>query len=171
MVSDLLSYFESTQKSIEKSNARIVEKYPKFLSKLALFSLQMDDSIFRETFMVQIIIFAQALADPVGLEQRNLFQLSKDEAALADKVRLKAIKLLTQTDQQSSSLSPTSLSKKNKKANMLRKRTFGESLIHIVEKNEPQWASWKKEGCLSFEVRQQNERVCKKLQARREGKA
>ena len=68
MVSDLLSYFESTQRSIEKSNARIVEKYPKFLSKLALFSLQMDDSIFRETFMVQIIIFAQAVADPVGLE-------------------------------------------------------------------------------------------------------
>ena len=151
VVSDLLSYFESTQKSIEKSNARIVEKYPNFLSKLALFSLQMDDSIFRETFMVQIIIFAQALADPVGLEQRNSFQLGKDEAALADKVRNKAIKLLTQTDQ--SPLSPTSLSKKNKKANMLRKRTFGESLIHIVERNEPQWASWKKDGCLSFEVR------------------
>ena len=53
VVDDLLNYFESTQKSIEKqSNARIVEKYPKFLSKLALFTLQMDDSIFRETFMV-----------------------------------------------------------------------------------------------------------------------
>ena len=52
MVADLLTYFASTQKSIEKSNARIVEKYPKFLSKLALFTLQMDDSIFRETFMV-----------------------------------------------------------------------------------------------------------------------
>ena len=52
VVADLLTYFASTQKSIEKSNARIVEKYPKFLSKLALFTLQMDDSIFRETFMV-----------------------------------------------------------------------------------------------------------------------
>ena len=57
VVSDLLSFFESTQNSIEKSNARIVEKYPKFLSKLALFKLQMDDSMFRETFMVQIMIF------------------------------------------------------------------------------------------------------------------
>ena len=156
MVDDLLNYFESTQKSIEKqSNARIVEKYPKFLSKLALFTLQMDDSIFRETFMVQIIIFAQALADPVGMEQRNLFQLSKEEAALADKIRQKAKKLLTQQSTTSEHQSPVSPpGKKHKKANMLRKRSFGESLIHIVDKNEPQWATWKKEGCLTFEVRQ-----------------
>ena len=61
VVADLLSYFESTQKSIERSSARISEKYPKFLSKLALFALQMDDSLFRETFMVQVLVFTQAI--------------------------------------------------------------------------------------------------------------
>ena len=55
----------------------------------------MDDSVFRETFMVQVIIFSQALVDPVGMEQRNLFQMTKDEIALTKKISQKAAKLLT----------------------------------------------------------------------------
>ena len=40
VLADLLSFFESTQKNIERSSSsRIVEKYPKFLSKFALFKL------------------------------------------------------------------------------------------------------------------------------------
>jgi len=33
--------------------------------------------------MVQMIIFTQAISDPVGMEQRNLFLLNKTEAALS----------------------------------------------------------------------------------------
>ena len=69
MLNDLLAYFKSTQKGIEHANARIVEKYPKFLSKQALFSLQLDDSVFRETFVTQILIFTKAIVDPIGMEQ------------------------------------------------------------------------------------------------------
>jgi len=46
----------------------------------------MDDSVFRETFMVQVMIFTQAIADPVGMEQKNFFKLSKEETKLAEKV-------------------------------------------------------------------------------------
>lgn len=133
VVSDLLSFFESTQKSIEKSNARIVEKYPKFLSKLALFKLQMDDSVFRETFMVQIMIFTQAIADPVGMEQKNLFKLTKEETKLAEKLSKQAANLLTDQTSQND----TKVKTNKKQADSLGKRTFGESLTHIVQKNEP----------------------------------
>ena len=69
VLNDLLAYFKSTQKGIEHANSRIVEKYPKFLSKQALFSLQLDDSVFRETFVTQILIFTKAIVDPIGMEQ------------------------------------------------------------------------------------------------------
>lgn len=82
--------------------------------------------------MVQIIIFVQALVDPVGQEQRNLFHLTKEETALTEIIKQKAKKLLTLTD------APSPTNKKFKKSSVsIRKRTFGESLIHIVEKNEP----------------------------------
>ena len=94
VLSDLLSHFEATQKSIERSSARIVEKYPKFLSKFALFALQMDDSLFRETFMVQILVFSQAIKDPITKEQISLIKLSKEETELATKVAKQAAMLL-----------------------------------------------------------------------------
>lgn len=117
ILSCLLGYFESTQKTIERSNARIVENYPKFLSKFALFSLQMDDSLFRETFMVQILVFTQAIVDPVVTEQKNLFKLSKDETKIVNKVSNQVKKLLCPI--QSGNSSEVTLSK----------RTFGESLV------------------------------------------
>ena len=71
-----------------------MEKYPKFLSKFALFALQMDDSLFRETFMVQILVFSQAIKDPITKEQISLIKLSKEETELATKVAKQAISLL-----------------------------------------------------------------------------
>ena len=127
VLSDLLSYFESTQKGIELSNARIVEKYPKFLSKFALFSLQMDDSLFRETFLVQILIFAQSLADPVGMEQKNLIKLTSEELVYAKKVHHKAAVLIQAATGFAADKKPPALGK----------RKFGESLVKIVQQCEP----------------------------------
>lgn len=96
ILEDLLSFFEATHQSIESSNSRIVEKYPKFLSKFALFALQMDDSTFRQTIIVQILIFAQSVTDPVGVEQKSVIKLSKEEVDAANKVHSQAAKLLLQ---------------------------------------------------------------------------
>ena len=76
ILKDLLKFFEVSQKEIEKSNSQIVEKYPKHLSKLALFSLQMDDFLFREIFSLQILIFSQSISDPVGNEHKQTVKLS-----------------------------------------------------------------------------------------------
>ena len=58
-----------------------------------------------------------------------------------------------------------------KKQAVLGKRSFGESVVNIVQKSEPHWANWKRETCFSFEIRKKNERVCQKLKDRREKKA
>jgi len=89
----------------------------------------MDDCLFRETFILQVLIFAQAIEKPVSLEQKNLFKLSKQETEAADKVSELAAKLLT-TSGQGQTPQPAN-------SNLLGKRTFGESLVHTVQKSEP----------------------------------
>ena len=94
MLGDLLSYLEFSMKDIEKSNAHIEEKYPKFLSKFALFALQMDDTLFRETFIVQILIFTQAITDPVGNEHKNTVKLSPEDIKSVQKVQKQANRIV-----------------------------------------------------------------------------
>ena len=72
-----------------------MEKYPKYLSKFALFSLQMDDSLFREMFTLQILIFSHSIIDPIGLEHKNVRKLSEAEDKLIKQLQVKAAKLLS----------------------------------------------------------------------------
>ena len=58
VVSDLMSYFNQTIGKIDNQGGKIIEKYPKYLSKFSLFRLQIDDFLFRQTILVQILIFA-----------------------------------------------------------------------------------------------------------------
>ena len=121
MLGDLLSYLDFTMKDIEKSNAHIEEKYPKFLSKFALFALQMDDTLFRETFIVQILIFTQAITDPVGNEHKNTVKLSPEEIKSVQKVQKQANRIVLGQKK------TTSVSRKNNEGT-IGKRTFGESV-------------------------------------------
>ena len=123
----------------------------------------MDDSLFQQTFMVQILIFAQAIMEPIGLEQKSLFKPSKDEGISASKIAKQAIKLLNNGQSLTASTGA-------KKFVTMGKRTFGESLVAVVQKSEPQWAAWKEEKCKSFEIRAKNERIVSKLKARRESR-
>ena len=107
-------------KDIEKSKARIVEKYPKFLSKFALFAIQMDDALFRETFIVQVLIFTQAITDPVGYEHKNVIKITPEDTKLIRKVMRQATKLI-------SPIRKTDADKKDQA--IIKKRTFGEALL------------------------------------------
>ena len=83
ILKDIMAFFEATQNGIEKANSQIAEKYPKHLSKLALFSLQMDDFLFREIFILQILIFTQSVTDPVSNEHKQKIILSSAEEKAA----------------------------------------------------------------------------------------
>lgn len=47
VIGDFLKKFHASSHQIDNQNARIVEKYPKYLSKFSLIGLQFDDFLFR----------------------------------------------------------------------------------------------------------------------------
>ena len=47
VIGDFLKKFQASSHQIDNQNARIVEKYPKYLSKFSLIGLQFDDFLFR----------------------------------------------------------------------------------------------------------------------------
>jgi hypothetical protein len=57
VIRSFLSRFKSQPLHFDKSNAQILERYPKYLSKFSLLNLQFNDSLFRETFYTQVLIF------------------------------------------------------------------------------------------------------------------
>ena len=68
MIDGYLKKFDATCHTADNQNARIVEKYPKYLSKFSLIDLQFDDFLFRETFLFQVLIFTRTVMQPVGRE-------------------------------------------------------------------------------------------------------
>ena len=60
--------FKASSQQVDITNARQVEKYPKYLSKFSLIGLQFDDYLFRQTFLFQVLIFTKTLEAPVGPE-------------------------------------------------------------------------------------------------------
>ena len=103
----------------------------------------MDDSLFREMFTLQILIFSHSIIDPIGVEHKALRKMSEEEEKLIRQLQVKAAKLLTGSG---------STKAKHEKT-VLGKRPFGESIVQVVQSCEPQWSNWKKQGCQSFEVR------------------
>ena len=79
----------------------------------------MDDALFKETFIVQVLIFTQAMCDPVGIEHKNTIKLTPEDTKLVQKVKNQAIKLI-------SPITKTTKDKVNHA--VIKKRTFGESL-------------------------------------------
>lgn len=57
VVKSFLERFNSQPLHVEHSNAQIQLKYPKYLSKFSLLNLQLNDSLFRVTFLTQMAIF------------------------------------------------------------------------------------------------------------------
>jgi hypothetical protein len=51
----------------------VLQKYPKYLTRYSLLHLQFQDYLFRETFLVQVLIFVQALLQPINQTQKKYF--------------------------------------------------------------------------------------------------
>ena len=94
VIDGFLKKFKASSHTVDNQNARIVEKYPKYLSKYSLIGLQFDDFLFRETFLFQILIFTKTLAQPVTQEQKNAFKFSKDEQAKIQEIETQVLQLL-----------------------------------------------------------------------------
>ena len=57
-INDVLrSFNQEPIQHMDKTNAQILKKYPKYLTHFSLLSKQFKDYLFRETFLVQVLIF------------------------------------------------------------------------------------------------------------------
>jgi len=69
-----INRFNSAPLHVDKSSARILDKYPKYLTKFSLLDLQFGDYLFRETFLVQVVIICRTLlANPTNKAQKDVF--------------------------------------------------------------------------------------------------
>jgi len=65
VIRHFLTKFDHEPLQVDKEQASISVKYPKYLSKQSLFKLQLKDYLFREVFLMQILIFTQTLQQPI----------------------------------------------------------------------------------------------------------
>ena len=78
IINDTLNRFHSTllphSPSDDKSaTAQLLRRYPKHLTRFSLLHLQFQDYLFRETFLLQVLIFVEAILTPVNAVQKKLF--------------------------------------------------------------------------------------------------
>lgn len=79
-IKDIISRFKSQPLlHIDKDNVPILKKYPKDLTGFSLLHLQFQDYLFRETFLVQILVFIDTLNNPNNNSQKKYFGINDDE--------------------------------------------------------------------------------------------
>ena len=73
-INDVLrSFNQEPIQRMDKSHAQILKKYPKYLTHFSLLNKQFKDYLFRETFLVQVLIFIQGLLNPINQGQKRCF--------------------------------------------------------------------------------------------------
>ena len=94
VIGEYLKKFQASSHQIDNQNARIVDKYPKYLSKFSLIGLQFDDFLFRLTFLFQVLVFTQTLGKPIITAQKNVVKLDKGESMRLKEVEEQTLKLI-----------------------------------------------------------------------------
>ena len=96
MLNTFLERFNS-QPLLHSETHQIQLKYPKHLSKFSLLSLQLNDAVFRCTFLTQIAIFLHTIQNPLTnplLQQIKVFKLSATETEQVKEVESKVMAML-----------------------------------------------------------------------------
>ncbi|TNV82285.1 hypothetical protein FGO68_gene5609 [Halteria grandinella] len=144
-VREILQQFHSQPlKNKDKEGAGIFRKYPKYLTRYSLLHLQFQDQLFRETFLVQILIFTQALKNPINVGQKKYFdKITELERRKLEGLEERVYSQLMDS-QQATSTEVTGI--------LLGKRK-GATADHVkrILDNERFWASWKEGKCTNFE--------------------
>lgn len=92
IINDTLNRFHSTplphSPSDDKSaTAQLLRRYPKHLTRFSLLHLQFQDYLFRETFLLQVLIFVEAILTPINSVQKKQFAGGASTPASSDKER------------------------------------------------------------------------------------
>lgn len=123
MVNDMSTSFEE-----EPSSSDVPRYFSKFLTNEKLLDLQLSDSNFRRTILVQFLVLFQYLIGSVKFKSNN-HVLTELQSLWVKETTAKVYQLIKETPPDG-----------EKFANMIE---------HVFEREE-NWISWKNEGCPSF---------------------
>lgn len=124
-VNRILNYFKNNHCEVSEGEDVLVS-YPKYLNGEHLFSLQLKDSSFQLTILIQYWIVFSSFLRPVSVQQKKSFILNE-----------------TMRDQINEIL--------NKITSLIEKFSdYGKTILNIL-KNEENWETWKEKGCPSYE--------------------
>lgn len=116
-------------KDLQRSDSKDVARYfAKFLTNEKLLDLQLSDSNFRRTILVQMLIICQYLVGNIKFKSPNQV-LNESQSTWVKETTSQVYELLRET--------PPDGDK------------FAKAVEHILEREE-NWISWKNEGCPSF---------------------
>ncbi len=79
-INKILSFFENHLISYENTDS--VLSYPKYLTSQDLFDLQLQDSSFRKTILIQFLIVLRSFLKPVTVTQKKLFFFTDNQVSL-----------------------------------------------------------------------------------------
>ncbi|CDW71534.1 UNKNOWN [Stylonychia lemnae] len=160
-IRDFISKFMSQPIQVDKDNAQILLKYPKYLSKHSLLNLQFQDYLFRENFLTQVLIFTQTIANPINLQQKKFFIITEDEKKLVQNIEQRVSQLLQDSIDQNHN------NKQIKGSRILGKRRSMAQCVDSIIQRESNWAKWKENKCTNFEKQPSQILKTKKRDAKR----
>ena len=79
-------------------NSKIIEKYPKYLTKFSLMQLQKDDASIRIVFCIQVLVLVQTLCQPILVEQKRDLKITDDEKVRLNEVKADVLSLILAND-------------------------------------------------------------------------
>lgn len=113
MLTEMIEHFQQSP----NQSTSVVEKYPKYLTKYSLMSLQKDDSALKMVFCIQVLILLQTLSQPILIEQKRDIKLTDDDRSRLGILKLAIFKMIDQD----------------------RLKSSGSNIAKIVMELEPQW--------------------------------
>ena len=116
----IVDFFDKNEIDKENSNCNIaIQSYPKYLTNSELFNLELNDSSFRKTILIQFIIVLSSFIKPISQNQKKIFVFPK---SISEKITNELNHCVTV------------LKKSNQK------------VLNILN-DETVWEKWKENGC------------------------
>lgn len=121
----IISFFNKNKINLN-DNSESILTYPKYLTSPDLFDLQLNDSSFRKTILVQFLIVLKSFLKPISQIQKKSFVFNEKEKNQINETIEKIINLLNP----------------NKNPN---------HYTNLILNDEQMWEKWKEGGCQTYE--------------------
>lgn len=124
-INKIISFFYKNKINLNDKSESILT-YPKYLTSPDLFDLQLNDSSFRKTILIQFLIVLKSFLKPISQAQKKAFVLNDNEKTQINQLIEKIFNLLNP----------------NKDPN---------HYLNLIINDEEMWEKWKEGGCQTYE--------------------